>query len=103
VSHKQAGINDVVIDLGFGFSKTIEQNYRLLKNLSYFKFLNLPILVGVSRKSMIYRLLETTPEQALNGTTAVHMAALLKGANILRVHDDKEAVETIKIYNQLYP
>jgi dihydropteroate synthase len=100
---QQAGINDVVIDLGFGFSKTLEQNFRLLKNLNYFKFLNLPILVGVSRKSMIYKLLETTAEQALNGTTAVHMAALLNGADILRVHDVKEAVETVKIYKQLYP
>ncbi|WP_143960091.1 dihydropteroate synthase [Litoribacter populi] len=99
----QAGINDVVLDPGFGFAKTLEQNFQLLRNLGYFKFLNTPILVGISRKSMIYKLLETSPENALNGTTALHMAALINGANILRVHDVKEAKETIQLYKQLYP
>ncbi|HSJ67375.1 MAG TPA: dihydropteroate synthase [Anditalea sp.] len=98
---REAGINDVVLDLGFGFAKTLDQNYRLLKNLNYFKSLNAPILVGVSRKSMIYRFLDVTPDDALNGTTALHMAALFKGANILRVHDVKEAVETVQLFKQI--
>lgn len=93
------GVNDVVIDPGFGFAKTPEQNYELLRKLEYFKEIEVPLLVGVSRKSMIYKLLETTPEAALNGTTAVHMLALLGGASILRVHDVKEAMEAIKIFN----
>lgn len=93
------GVNDVVIDPGFGFAKTLEQNYELLSKLEYFKEIEVPLLVGVSRKSMIYKLLETTPEGALNGTTAVHMLALMGGASILRVHDVKEAMEAIKIYN----
>lgn len=98
---REAGINDVVLDLGFGFAKALDQNYRLLKNLNYFKSLNAPILVGVSRKSMIYRFLDVTPDNALNGTTALHMAALFKGANILRVHDVKEAVETVQLFKQI--
>jgi len=98
---REAGINDVVLDIGFGFAKTLDQNYRLLKNLNYFKSLNSPILVGVSRKSMIYRFLDVSPENALNGTTALHMAALFKGANILRVHDVKEAVETVQLFKQI--
>ena len=93
------GVNDVVIDPGFGFAKTLEQNYELLRKLEYFKEIEVPLLVGVSRKSMIYKLLETTPEAALNGTTAVHMLALMGGASILRVHDVKEAMEAIKIFN----
>lgn len=93
------GVNDVVIDPGFGFAKTLEQNYELLNKLEYFKEIEVPVLVGVSRKSMIYKLLETTPEGALNGTTAVHMLALMGGASILRVHDVKEAMEAIKIFN----
>lgn len=100
---KKAGIKDVIIDPGFGFAKTIEQNYWILKNLSYFKKIEAPILVGLSRKSMIYKKLDTTSENALNGTTALNMAALINGANILRVHDVKEAVETVKLYKQLYP
>ncbi|MBS9522700.1 dihydropteroate synthase [Litoribacter alkaliphilus] len=100
---RQAGINDVVLDPGFGFAKTLEQNFQLLRNLGYFKFLNTPILVGISRKSMIYKLLKTSPEDALNGTTALNMAALINGADILRVHDVKEAKETIQLYKQLYP
>ena len=94
-------IKDVIIDPGFGFSKTLEQNYEILKNLSYFKALESPILVGVSRKSMIYKLLDTTPERALLGTGVVNFSALEKGARILRVHDVKEAVETIKIYSKI--
>ncbi|WP_339923665.1 dihydropteroate synthase [uncultured Cyclobacterium sp.] len=99
--HK-AGIKDVILDIGLGFSKTLEQNYELIKNFSYFKSLRLPVLIGVSRKSMIYKLLENSPEEALNGTTALHMAALINGANLLRVHDVKEANETIKLYKQIY-
>ncbi|GEO22576.1 dihydropteroate synthase [Cyclobacterium qasimii] len=99
--HK-AGIKDVILDIGLGFSKTLEQNYELIRNFSYFKSLKLPLLIGVSRKSMIYKLLETSPEKALNGTTALHMAALINGANLLRVHDVKEANETLKLYKQIY-
>ena len=101
----QAGINDVVIDLGFGFGKTIEQNFHLLKQMHLFKLLKKPILLGISRKSMIYKTLETSPENALNGTTALHMLGLQNGASILRVHDVKEAKETItlfKAYNNIY-
>ena len=94
---KKFGVKDIVIDLGFGFAKTIEQNFFLLKNLEVFKELELPILVGVSRKSMIYKTLEIQPNEALNGTTAVNMIALQNGANILRVHDVKEAKETIRL------
>jgi dihydropteroate synthase len=92
------GVNDVVIDPGFGFAKTLEQNYELLRKLNYFNEIEVPLLVGVSRKSMIYNLLNTSPEEALNGTTAVHMLALQGGASILRVHDVKEAVEAVKIF-----
>ena len=99
---KKAGIKDVILDIGLGFSKTLEQNYELIKNFSYFKSLQLPVLIGVSRKSMIYKLLKISPEEALNGTTALHMAALINGANILRVHDVKEANETLKLYKQIY-
>lgn len=94
------GVNDVIVDPGFGFAKTCEQNYKLLKELSHFSVLDAPLLAGVSRKSMIYKLLETDPQHALNGTTAVNMLALVGGAAILRVHDVKEAVETIKIFEQ---
>lgn len=98
----QAGIKDVILDIGLGFSKTLDQNYRLIKNLSYFKTLQTPMLVGASRKSMIYKLLKCTPDEALNGTTALNMAALINGAAILRVHDVKEANETISIYKQIF-
>lgn len=98
---RKAGIKDVIIDPGLGFSKTLEQNYRILKNLSYFNTINAPILIGLSRKSMIYKLLGITQEEALNGTTALHMAALINGAKILRVHDVKEAVESVKLFKQL--
>ena len=95
------GVKDIIADPGFGFSKTLEQNYELMRHLSEFQLLNVPILIGVSRKSMIYKLLEGTPEESLNGTTALHMYALQQGANILRVHDVKAAIETIAIYKQL--
>jgi dihydropteroate synthase len=98
---KKLGVNDIVIDPGFGFGKTLEQNYQLLKELDAFRILELPLMAGISRKSMIYKILDTDPGQALNGTTAAHMAALLSGANILRVHDVKEAVETVKIFLQI--
>ncbi|RED47410.1 dihydropteroate synthase [Seonamhaeicola aphaedonensis] len=91
------GIIDVIIDPGFGFSKTLEQNYELLNKLELFKMIEKPLLVGVSRKSMIYKLLETTPENALNGTTTLNTVALQKGTNILRVHDVKEAMECVKL------
>lgn len=97
---RTAKVNDIIIDPGFGFSKNIDQNYDLLKNLGLLKSLDSPILVGLSRKSMIYKLLKTTPELALNGTTSLNTIALLNGAKILRVHDVKEAMECIKITNQ---
>ena len=95
------GINDVIIDPGFGFAKTLEQNFEVLNKLELFQMLELPILAGVSRKSMIYKTLETSTEFALNGTTSLNTISLLKGAKILRVHDVKEAVECVKLYNQL--
>lgn len=98
---REAGIEDIVIDPGFGFAKTLEQNYQLMNGLHRFGNLGAPILVGISRKSMIYNLLDTTPAEALNGTTALHLEALRQGAKILRVHDTREAVEVVKIYNQL--
>jgi len=97
----QLQLNDVIIDVGFGFGKTIEHNYELLKNLSLFKSLDTPILAGISRKSMLYKPLETTPKKALNATTVANTIALLNGASILRVHDVKEAVEAIKITEML--
>ncbi len=93
------GVKDIVVDTGFGFGKTLEQNYELLRKLSVFKILDCPILAGLSRKTMIWKGLDITPETALNGTTAANMLALMGGAKILRVHDVKEAVETIKIFN----
>ncbi|HEY5508723.1 MAG TPA: dihydropteroate synthase [Paludibacter sp.] len=92
------GVNDIIIDPGFGFAKTGDQNFELLKKLSYFKELSVPVLAGLSRKSMIYNLLETDADGALNGTTAANMLALLGGTSILRVHDVKEAFQTIEIY-----
>lgn len=96
-----AGITDVVIDPGFGFAKTLEQNYSLMDGLHRLNDLGAPILVGISRKSMIYKLLDCAPAEALNGTTALHLEALRQGAKIVRVHDTREAVEVVKIYNQL--
>ena len=98
---RSLGINDIIIDPGFGFAKTIPQNFEVLKKLELFQMLELPLLAGVSRKSMIYKTLETTPEFALNGTTSLNTIALLKGATILRVHDVKEAVECVTLYHQL--
>lgn len=96
----QLGFNKVIIDPGFGFSKTLDQNYELLHQLSIFQDLNAPILVGISRKSMIYKYLNISPEEALNGSTVLHTFALTKGASILRVHDIKEAVQTVKLFTK---
>ena len=89
---------EIIIDPGFGFAKTIEQNYELLRNLCIFETFNMPILVGVSRKSMIYKLLNSSPEESLNATSAAHMLALEQGVHILRVHDVKPAMEVIALY-----
>lgn len=96
-----AGITDIIIDPGFGFGKTKEHNFTLLKGLYTLRMLGKPILAGISRKAMIWKTLGTTPEEALNGTTALHMVALQQGANILRVHDVKEAVEVVKLFKEL--
>ena len=96
-----AGIKDIIIDPGFGFGKTLEHNYELLRNMHTLRILGKPLLAGISRKGMIWKALGTTPEEALNGTTALHMVALQQGANILRAHDVKEAMETIKLYKWL--
>ena len=93
------GIKDVIIDPGFGFAKTIEQNFSLLNSLDYLKILNKPVLVGLSRKSMIWKTLSTTPEYALNGTGSLNTIALMKGASILRVHDVKEAAEVCRLFS----
>ncbi len=98
---RQLQIIDIIVDPGFGFAKTIEQNYELLNNLEHFRFLDLPLLVGVSRKSMIYKVLGTSPDASLNGTSVLNTIALQKGASILRVHDVKEAMECIKLTKQL--
>ena len=95
------GVNDLIVDPGFGFAKNLAQNYTLLGKLDHLKLLNTPILVGVSRKSMIYKLLQTDPENALNGTTAANTIALLKGASILRVHDVAPAIEVVKLVGAL--
>lgn len=94
---RDKGVNDLILDPGFGFGKNLGHNYELLRYLDEFRIFELPLLVGISRKSMIYRLLGGTPEEALNGTTVLNTIALMKGANILRVHDVKEAVEAVKI------
>jgi len=101
---KKAGIKDIIIDPGFGFGKTIAHNFQILQSLSVFSMLEKPILAGISRKSTIYKTLDTTAENALNGTTVLNTIALMNGASILRVHDVKEAVEAVKLvnaYNQL--
>ncbi|APX99625.1 dihydropteroate synthase [Lacinutrix venerupis] len=95
------GIKDIILDPGFGFAKTTEQNFELLNILEGFKITNLPFLAGLSRKSMIYKTLQTSPTEALNGTTALNMIALQKGAAILRVHDVKEAMECVTLFNKL--
>lgn len=99
----EAGIRDVVIDPGFGFGKTAAHNFALLRNLRVFMNTGKPILAGISRKSMIYRTLNNSPEDALTGTTALHALALLNGASVLRVHDVREAVETVKLVTEVYP
>jgi dihydropteroate synthase len=98
VKARSFGINDLIVDPGFGFAKTIEQNFELLNKLELFQILELPVLAGISRKSMIYKTLNTDVENALNGTSVLNTIALTKGANILRVHDVKEAVECVKLY-----
>ena len=95
------GVNDIIVDPGFGFGKSIEHNFELLKNLSFFKNLNKALLIGISRKSMIYKTLGVSPQESLNGTTTLHSFSLQNGGNILRVHDVKEALETITLFNQL--
>lgn len=97
------GVSDLILDPGFGFGKTLEHNFELLNRLEGFKIFELPLLIGVSRKKMIQQTTNTDASTSLNGTTAAHMIALMKGANILRVHDVKEAVECVNIYNQLKP
>lgn len=97
---RQAGINDIIIDPGFGFAKDIDQNFELLNKLELLKLQELPVLAGVSRKSMIYKTLNSTPSESLNGTTSLNTIALLKGASILRVHDVKEAMECINLVNK---
>ena len=97
----KAGIKDIIIDPGFGFGKTQEDNFTLLSNLEDFRIFAAPLLVGISRKSMIYKTLGNTPDESLNGTTALHMAALMKGADILRVHDIKEAKEVVTLYGKM--
>lgn len=97
----QLGVNDIILDPGFGFSKTLEQNYQLMAYLKYLDVFEMPLLVGISRKSMIYKLFGSTTEESLNGTTALNTAALLSGADILRVHDVKEAVECVKIVSKI--
>jgi dihydropteroate synthase len=98
----QLKLNDVLIDVGFGFGKTIDHNFELLKNLALFKSLDVPILTGISRKSMLYKTLDISAQEALNATTSANTIALLNGASILRVHDVKEAVEAVKIVQKIY-
>lgn len=99
---KKAGIGDIIIDPGVGFAKTIEQNFELLKNLSSFKMLDKAIMLGISRKSTIYKTLDVTANEALNGTTVLNTIGLMNGASILRVHDVKEARETVKLFSATY-
>lgn len=96
----EKGVNDIIVDPGFGFAKDIDQNYKLLSQLHLFEVFGLPLLAGVSRKSMIYKLLNQTPQESINGTTAVNMLALMKGSDILRVHDVKAAKECVSIYHK---
>ena len=97
---KERGVEQIILDPGFGFAKSVAQNYELLAGLDGICKMGYPVLAGVSRKSMIYRVLDTAPEQALNGTTALHWEALRQGATILRAHDVREAVEVVTLYNQ---
>ena len=98
---RDMGATDIILDPGFGFGKTLEQNYEVMNDLEKLLVMELPLLVGISRKSMIYRAFDCTPNEALNGTTALNTIALMKGASILRVHDVKEAMECVKIVGQL--
>lgn len=98
---RDLGAKDIILDPGFGFGKTLDDNYKLMAHLEEFSIFELPLLVGVSRKSMIYRLFDTSPQEALNGTTILNTVALMKGADILRVHDVREAVEAVKIVQKL--
>ena len=98
---RSLGINDLIVDPGFGFAKTIEQNYEVMQKLELFHHLELPLLIGISRKSMIHKTLEINADEALNGTTVLNTIALSKGAHILRVHDVKEAVECVKLYEKM--
>lgn len=98
---RDLGAKDIILDPGFGFAKTLEHNYELMNHLEEFRLFELPILVGISRKSMIYKLLGTSPEEAMNGTTVLNTIALQKGANILRVHDVKAAIETVRIVGKM--
>jgi dihydropteroate synthase len=97
------GVHDTIIDVGFGFGKTLEDNFQLLRELKAFQLLGRPILTGISRKSMVYKPLGSSAAQSVNGTTALHMAALQGGTQILRVHDVKEAIETITLFTHLMP
>lgn len=98
---RDLGVKDIILDPGFGFGKSLQHNYELLNKMHIFKILDLPVLAGISRKGMIHRLLQITPQEALNGTTALHMVCLQQGASILRAHDVKEAVEVIRLWRQL--
>jgi dihydropteroate synthase len=98
---RDMGQHDIVVDPGFGFGKTLEQNYRLLAQLDRLQVLGLPVLVGLSRKSMLWKTLQTTPEEALNATTVANTVALMKGASVLRVHDVRECVEAVKIVDSM--
>ena len=98
---RDMGATDIILDPGFGFGKTLEQNYQVMNELEKLLVMELPLLVGISRKSMIYRAFECTPKEALNGTTALNTIALMKGTSILRVHDVKEAVECVRIVESL--
>ena len=98
---RSLGINDLIIDPGFGFAKTTDQNYEILSNLELLKVLELPILAGISRKSMIYKTLDINAEEALNGTTVLNTIAITKGASIIRVHDVKQAMECVKLCEKL--
>lgn len=99
---RELGVKDIIIDPGFGFAKTVEQCYKILRDLRSFDLLEIPILVGLSRKSMIYKTLDIAPEDSLNGTTCLNTIALINGAKILRVHDVKKAVESVKLFNLTY-
>ena len=101
VKARSLGINDLIVDPGFGFAKTIDQNYEVMRQMELFNVLELPVLVGISRKSMIYKTLNITPQEALNATTFLNTIALTKGAKILRVHDVKEAVECVTLFNKM--